>query len=274
MWSLLLACAAPPQPVGTIQVGRGDIAAAQDAWVAAHPGVPVLHRFRRIPFLTVGPPEPERDQPVVAADVVAIDQAFDPAALVGSACFARDCEPSGGVHGTHVVQVMHAVAPELRVAGVRVFDGRGVMRLVDLLQALEWSLEARPKVVNVSIGLVDARGEALLWPDPASCAAANPALAWVVRELQEHGTVVVAAAGDSSAPDRIAVPACLPGVVSVAAADGAELAPFANRSPTLRASAPGVEVAVGGTTASGSSLAAARVSAEIATGARSPTGSW
>lgn len=270
----LLACADPP--VGTIRVGDGDVAAAQEEWIAAHPGVPVLHRFHRLPFLTVGPPEPELVQPAVRGDVLVIDQAFDPAALVGGACFATDCGEGGlpatagpGAHGVHVVAVMHDHAPALRVVGVRVFDAGGTMRLVDLLRALEWAAEAPPPVLNLSLGLVDAGGAARLWPDPDACAAANPALAWIIADLQQKGTVVVAASGDEGAADRIAVPACLPGVVAVAAASGDTIASFANRSPSVSRLAPGVDVPVNGTTASGSSLAAARVSAELAWAARS-----
>lgn len=270
MWAWLLACAAPP-PAGTLQVGeRGeDVAAAQQAWMAAHPGVPVLHRFRTMPFLTVGAPEALPEPPPVAADVVVIDMGFDPDALVGGACFATDCAKGMGAgprHGAHVVEVIRRDGPGLRVAGVRVFDAHGGMRLVDLLRALEWTLRAPPKVVNLSLGLADAAGNALLWGDAETCAADNPALAWLVADLGRAGTTVVAAAGDDFAADRVRAPACLPGVVAVTAADGDGPAPSANRWPTSRL-APGTHVSAGGTTASGSSLAAAAASAAVATGA-------
>ena len=197
-------------------------------------------------------------------------QGFDPAELAGGACFAPDCG-DGGVaatggrrHGAHVVQVVRRQAPAARIVGVRVYAAEGPMRLADLLRALEWTLEAPPRVVNLSLGLAEADGTPRIWTDPTSCAADNPALAQLVGALRAAGTTVVAATGDDFASGARA-PACLPGVVAVSAARGGEPTASANRWPDARL-APGVDVPVDTTTASGSSLAAAYVSGELARG--------
>jgi serine protease len=161
------------------------------------------------------------------------------------------------------------------VIGVRVFDHEGRMRLADLLAALDWALglPGPPAVINLSLGLMGADGQPLLSGDPAACARDNPALAWVIAAHRARGTMVVAAAGDAGDPERVAVPACLAGVLAVGASGEAGPAPFANRGPLVRVWAPGLDVPVGGTTASGSSLAAARVSGEVAAGRRA-RGPW
>lgn len=100
-------------------------------------------------------------------------------------------------------------------------------------------------------------------------------IAKAIAEAQRQGAVVVAAAGNEnrrSAADYW--PANLPGVVAVGASDGERPARFSNKVQTLPYGiwAPGVEVCTtnnenGYSKASGSSIAAARVSGLLAAGA-------
>lgn len=280
--------------VDGIRSQRDAISKAQSDWAAQHPDVTVVQRFATMPFLTIRTPMnggqalPFPGMPLRALSgpwsTVVIDQGFKGVDLLDGACFTDgDCPGDIGLttaaagcvdcmHGAHVASVVHSAAPGLGVLGLRIFDNRSSMRQMDLLRALEfvhtrWAAEYHVAVVNLSLGLVDASGAPITYDSARTCAEENPALAWMVATLRNDGIAVVAAAGDGRLDDRIALPACLPGVIAVGAAthDGKALAEASNIAPFLSVIAPGVDIDVPGGPANGSSLAAPAVSARIAT---------
>ena len=66
-------------------------------------------------------------------------------------------------------------------------------------------------------------------------------MAWAVANVQAQGAVVVASAGNDGTC-RPALPASLPGVISVGAIGPYGPAPFSNYGPWVRACAPGVDL--------------------------------
>ncbi len=272
---------------------RDSISTTQQAWEALHPEVTIVQRFATMPFLTVRSPAGGlQAQPFPSImlrpvsgpwSAVVIDQGFKGVDLLDGACFTDgDCPGDIGLtpaaaacpdcmHGAHVASVIRTDVPEVGLLGLRIFDHRSGMRQMDLLRAMEfvhtrWAAEYHIAVVNLSLGLVDAGGVAITYDSARACAEENPALAWMVATLRNDGIAVVAAAGDGRFDGRIALPACLPGVIAVGAAthDGKGLAEASNVSPFLSVIAPGVDVDVPGGRANGSSLAAPAVSARIA----------
>jgi len=129
-------------------------------------------------------------------------------------------------HGTFVAGVVLQHAPSARIAARRVVGGDGVGDELTLIRALRGL--GRVDVVNLSLGCHT-------FDDLPS-----PLMARAVEALAPD-TVVVACAGNT-ASDRPFWPAALPGVIAVAALDGAERAWFSNHGPWVDACAPGVAV--------------------------------
>lgn len=189
-------------------------------------------------------------------------------------CVGRaDC-----AHGTHVASVaagtgpaVVGVAPGARVLAVRVFssvvspDDRVLTDEASLVRALEW-VEGQTAVraiaaVNLSLGGA---------PVPTPCEA-SPALTAVLGRLSAAGVAVVASAGNDASASMVSFPACLPGVVAVAA-EGAPGTPasFSNVAPKASLYAPGEAIEGAWSdpcctrTVSGTSFAAPQVSAAFA----------
>ena len=103
-------------------------------------------------------------------------------------------------HGTALAGVLRSKAPDAELYAVKVFTDHLATSFPVLEAALEWAVTEGMHVVNLSLGLV------------------NPAhrgpLEALVARAHEANVILVA----SSPPDRSDVlPACLPGVVGVAA---------------------------------------------------------
>lgn len=227
--------------------------------------------------------------------VAVIDSGYDrdhpdlEGSLAFEACFIRtdDC-PNGNAtqfgpgaatddsiaHGTRVSGVIASdgvvspvgIAPDAQVVAFKVFDGANGGWLSDVSLVLDYILTSRADVdvVNMSLGYADQYA--------GTCDADFPNLAALVEQLRARGTVVVASSGNSSAA-TMAAPACLSGVVSVAASDGitgsptyGEITSFSSVSPVTDVAAPGARVVTtddGGGTAivGGTSFAAPTVAA-------------
>ena len=103
-------------------------------------------------------------------------------------------------HGTALAGVLRSKAPDVELYAVKVFTDHLATSFPVLEAALEWTLREGMHVVNLSLGLVNPAHRARLEALVASAHAAN--------------VILVA----SSPPDRSDVlPACLPGVIGVAA---------------------------------------------------------
>ena len=168
-------------------------------------------------------------------------------------------------HGTAVVSVLvgqkprPGLMPTARLYTVSVFRQRA--QQIDstaelLIRALDLLVQARVKVINISLG----------GPD-------NRLLERALGLVQGQGIVVVAAAGNQGPRARPLYPAAYAGVVAVTAVDLLGRAyPQANRGEHLTFAAPGVDIPVAAPRGrvvyqSGTSLAAPFVTAALAAGA-------
>ncbi|MBI5595615.1 MAG: S8 family serine peptidase [Elusimicrobia bacterium] len=177
----------------------------------------------------------------------------------------------GHGHGTHVAGTIAAgskdivgVAPQASLYAVKVLDDEGNGTYASIIKGLEWAVENRMQVVNMSLG------------GPAS-----EALEAAVKKTLAAGVVIVAAAGtDPEAP--VSAPALYDGVIAVSAsAKDDSLAFFSTTGPEVDFIAPGHQVTStwpgGGTNSiSGTSMATPHVAGlavlAVAMGHRGPAG--
>ncbi|MHB9145025.1 MAG: S8 family serine peptidase [Symbiobacteriia bacterium] len=160
-------------------------------------------------------------------------------AITGTSAPDNAADDSGNGHGTHVAGIIAARTNNLTgIAGaagtfpvsilpVKVLDGNGIGTLYDVAQGIRWAAENGARVINLSLG-------ARLPDYPVT-------LGDAVKYAQEHGVLVVAAAGNEGDNVEGFYPATLPGVVSVAAS-GPDHHPahFSNYDTTV--TAPGVNI--------------------------------
>ena len=123
-------------------------------------------------------------------------------------------------HGTHVAGVISAntdngvgiagVAPGARIMPVKVLDKNGGGTVAAIAEGIRWAASRGAKVINMSLGetvgrdrVADANGE-------------NAALASALAYAWSKGAVLIASAGNSSAP-LCSQPAASPNVVCVGA---------------------------------------------------------
>jgi serine protease AprX len=156
----------------------------------------------------------------------------------------KPTDPNG--HGSHVAGIIsnsekgadgewNGVAPDVKLAGVRVLDENGVGTYETVILGLQWVLEnqARYKIRIVNLSLV-APVQSPYWADPLDQA---------VTQVWANGITVIAAAGNSG-PDAmsITVPGNNPYVITVGAytdnftpADWNDdyITPFSGTGPTL-----------------------------------------
>lgn len=147
------------------------------------------------------------------------------------------------------------IAPGAQLYSVVAFarnGGRDVARLENIAEALDWLIQSRVGLVNLSFA-----------------GPANATLAEVVRIADENGVVIIAATGNNARPE-LAYPASDPRVIAVTAIDAA-LRPYrkANYGKGIGFAAPGVDVLVpsgrsGSSHRSGTSYAAAIATAVAA----------
>ena len=139
-------------------------------------------------------------------------------------------DPSSG-HGTFIAGLIHALAPGQRIVPVRVVSSYGDVAVSDVVKAIRTLLRQHRiddrTVVNLSFGGYADEHMA--------------ALARAVRRLRKAGAAVVASAGND-ATSRPMFPACLPGVVGVAALDPYGPAAYTNHGPWVSACAPGTDL--------------------------------
>ncbi len=159
-------------------------------------------------------------------------------------------------HGTHVSGTIAAadnnegvvgVAPNVRLWSVKLLNRSGAGTSEGILHGLDWIKAKKAElggnwVVNMSLG------------SPSESEGEREAF----QALADAGIIVVAAAGNSSAPNRpmpVGYPAAYPSVIAVAAVDQERnLAYFSSQGPEVDFAAPGVQVL--STMPTGSSLLA------------------
>ena len=147
------------------------------------------------------------------------------------------------------------IAPGAQIYSVVAFarsGGREVARLENIAQALDWLIESRVELINMS----------LAGPE-------NETLAEILRLADARGIVMLAATGNGGR-EGVAYPAADPRVIGVTAVDAARrLYRKANTGPGVDFAAPGVDVLVpggrrGASHRSGTSYASAIATAVVA----------
>ncbi len=148
-------------------------------------------------------------------------------------------------HGTHVAGIIagesdniHGVAPEAKIAAIRVMNSRGSSRSLDVLIALDHVLklvvEDEMPIAAVNLSLGGGFHQGSCYDFPISDAAIY---------LSIFNVAVVAASGNDGYKNGIANPACGLAVISVGAIDkNWKVADFSNASYDLDILAPGVDI--------------------------------
>lgn len=159
-------------------------------------------------------------------------------------------------HGTHVSGTVAAardgvgvagVAPNAELYGVKVLDKYGSGQYSWIVAGIEWAVENKMQVINMSLG-----GRS-----------GTAALAEVMKVAHQAGIAIVCAAGNDSG--AVNFPARYPEAIAVSASDSSDkLAYFSSKGPELSVIAPGVSVystkkGGGYTSMSGTSMASPHV---------------
>ncbi|MED4908635.1 S8 family peptidase [Brevibacillus centrosporus] len=137
-------------------------------------------------------------------------------------------------HGTHVAGIIVAemnqrgivgVSPEAHLYDVRAFGEDGKSSLGMILRAINWSIENKMDIINMSFGMPQY----------------SEALARAVERANKQGIIMVASAGNNGG--EVEYPARYKGVVGVSAIDqNGKLADFSSRGKGANTKAPGVDI--------------------------------
>ena len=126
-------------------------------------------------------------------------------------------------HGTHVIGIVHTVAPQAEIMPVRVLDSDGRGNLFTTAEAILFSAENGANIINLSLGIPF---ESTLLDD-------------VIQEVALNGVVVIAAAGNDGIETE-QFPAAFNNVIAVTAVDDTgQLTSFANYGSWVDIAAPG-----------------------------------
>ena len=158
-------------------------------------------------------------------------------------------------HGTHCAGIVHVLAPEAKLLGVKVLGDQGSGYDDTIGKGIDLAVSKGAHVLSLSLGSPQ--------PGQFSKAAIDRALA--------AGVVVICAAGNEGpANNTIGYPGAYPGVICVAAVDAQDtVAGFSSRGPRLDVSSYGVSIRStypGGryATMSGTSMACPNVAGAVA----------
>jgi subtilisin family serine protease len=174
-------------------------------------------------------------------------------------------------HGTHVAGITAAIDNEIGVIGVgpkidlyavKVLDRRGSGYLSDVIEGLDWAIQNKMQVVNMSLGTAS---NILSFQE-------------AVQRVNAAGIVQVAAAGNSGG--SVSYPAAYSEVIAVSATDKTDtIASWSSRGPEVDLAAPGVNIYStykGSTykTLSGTSMASPHVAGTAALVLTTTIGNW
>ena len=143
-------------------------------------------------------------------------------------------DDSTNSHGTHVAGIIAAaangsgvvgVAPNAEIYALKVLDGGGHGDLSWIIEGIEWAVDNKMDVVNISIG----------GPD-------SPALQDACDAAYDAGVLLVAAAGNTNGGD-VTYPAAYNSVIAVTGTDSADQQGwFAPLGSQIELAAPGVAI--------------------------------
>lgn len=139
----------------------------------------------------------------------------------------------GGGHGTGMASLISGngtavsgLAPSARVLAVRVMTGDGGYTPQELAAGIQYAVQQRVGVINLSVGSPDA----------------DPVVRQAIRQAIAANVVVVAASGNESA-SSVDYPAAYPGVVAVGAVDqSGQIWSQSNSGGQVALAAPGVQI--------------------------------
>lgn len=115
-------------------------------------------------------------------------------------------DPNG--HGTHVAGIIGALNNEIGIVGVmpkvdlyavKVFNSKGEGSLTDIIRGLQWCINNRIKLINMSFG------------SPID----NPTFKEVFKKAYQSGLIMVAAAGNDSIEHKMQYPAIYPETIAI-----------------------------------------------------------
>lgn len=139
-------------------------------------------------------------------------------------------------HGTHVAGTIAAqnndfgvvgVAPEASIYAVKAFDSRGQGQVSDIVQGVEWCVQRRMNIMNMSFGTRES----------------SKALTLAIEKAAAAGIIMVAAAGNEGRQDAVLYPGRDPNVIAVAATTQDDrIASFSSSGREVAISAPGEDV--------------------------------
>lgn len=126
-------------------------------------------------------------------------------------------------HGTHVAGTVLSVAPKAKLLIGKVCGSDGECTSSDMIAGIEWGLQQKVDVINLSLGDVTT----------------TPLEKKVIEKAEKTGVIVVAATGNDG-EKSVAYPAAYETVVAVGAVNEAlKKASFSNWGPELDLMAPG-----------------------------------
>jgi subtilisin len=166
-------------------------------------------------------------------------------------------------HGTHVAGTVAALYNQLGVVGVspftqiyaiKCFDSDGNSNISDIVRGIEWAIQQKVNVLNMSFG-----------SDQPSDALRN-----AINKAYSSGIVLIASAGNDGTANSVDYPARYPVVIAVGATNqNNRIASFSSRGKQVDVIAPGEDILStsnngGYETLSGTSMSSPHVSGLVA----------
>jgi len=139
-------------------------------------------------------------------------------------------------HGTHIAGIIAAsnpslgmigVAPHALIAPVKAFDQQGSAYVSDIVQAIDWCVQNKMNIINMSFGM----------------RTKSKAMLNAVLRAYAKGIIIIASSGNDRRSKSIDYPAKYPHTISVGATNAQRrIAPFSNRGAYIDIYAPGDQI--------------------------------
>lgn len=138
-------------------------------------------------------------------------------------------------HGTHIAGIIGAglndsgmagVAPGISLLNVKVAEDDGTCKIENVSRGINWAVDNGASIINISIQLTST----------------SQALEEAVQYAENHGVIIVAAAGNNS-PGQIIYPASYPSTITVTATTPeGKLVPLSNIAEWVDFALPGYKI--------------------------------
>jgi len=139
-------------------------------------------------------------------------------------------------HGTHVAGTIGAVnnqygvvgvAPKVDLFAVKAFNKDGTAKLSDIIKGIDWCIENRMQIINMSFG----------FNDP------SPTFKEAIIRAQQAGIVMAAASGNQGTRGRLEYPAQFPETIAVTSINEKnKISDFSTIGPNVDLAAPGEKI--------------------------------